>query len=516
MNFRFYAAVFIILAVAGIFAGTRARVLAHTEMVKPQLVDFQKLLKSPQQYKKQAVVFTCRFIKTGELFRQNSSCFTPATHANFMVWPVEAALWDKNVRRQILSSLFVNKKNHEALSTLQNLSRYDTLKIIGVVEESYANLPWINVEKVIIIPGEHLNDAMLQHVARGNELLAQGDKEKAMTCFELAVNKGAPAFIRQYIQTATVSIATANNTVLVEKKVENYMPLVEAAREAARHRDLASAERLYLQAREQCDNNAWLYKEIGLFYEYEYNVSQRIDKLEAAMQAYRKAEILGGRDADMQYLQARVAFLRGKKTGEFNVAENLVERCLLTNSEHALARQLSAEITAQKLQHAPTMVLVQKNEMPIEAQIFTKSATPLTPAQHLQLAKTLLENNNRESALKHLQIAAESNDTCANTARTLLTSLIDTELETVKREVTSSFSEIKQHAELPANLRETLSEALSNENISETIDETFAAMGKKPNATKPKPSAPPANNETTNSFTPEKNIKLEHLPDWAQ
>ncbi|MBP5233816.1 MAG: hypothetical protein J6333_10460, partial [Planctomycetes bacterium] len=348
---RVYILLCTLLGVAGVIAGTQARAWAQAAPLRPLAVDMRMLLQAPAQYRHQAVAFACRFTKEGTLFRQGPSPYSPDRHLNFMVWPVEAPLWEKSARRQLLSSLYVSRANEEAVSVLRGLGRYDTVKIVGVVEDVYANLPWITVEKIVPIPGERLDDAMLQQVAQGRDYLKSGNREKAELCFEMALGNGAPAFVRQYIQNLNADYAPQRT--IEEKPVENFMPLVEAAREAARNKDMGEAEKLYRSAQDKCADNAWLYKEVGLFYEYGYSLRHDRAMLEQALKAYRKAEMLnGGPDADIHFLQARVAFERDRDSHDYAAAEALVNECLRLNHGHAMARRLAAAITAEKLASA--------------------------------------------------------------------------------------------------------------------------------------------------------------------
>lgn len=431
------------------------------------------LLQAPAQYRHQAVAFACRFTKEGTLFRQGPSPYSPDRHLNFMVWPVEAPLWEKSARRQLLSSLYVSRANEEAVSVLRGLGRYDTVKIVGVVEDVYANLPWITVEKIVPIPGERLDDAMLQQVAQGRDYLKSGNREKAELCFEMALGNGAPAFVRQYIQNLNADYAPQRT--IEEKPVENFMPLVEAAREAARNKDMGEAEKLYRSAQDKCADNAWLYKEVGLFYEYGYSLRHDRAMLEQALKAYRKAEMLnGGPDADIHFLQARVAFERDRDSHDYAAAEALVNECLRLNHGHAMARRLAAAITAEKLASAKEpetetatlavepMPAIARRPEPVTAPATaprpavaraTSALVPapratavtarplptasrqapgkktaangkpeLPPEQHFQIASTLVRNNNFASAVKHLEAAAASDSPCAGEARMLLVS----------------------------------------------------------------------------------------------
>ncbi|GHV23822.1 hypothetical protein AGMMS49959_18260 [Planctomycetales bacterium] len=348
MNLRICVAILAVLSVVGISVGARARVWAQTDAVKPQFIDVKRLVRAPHQFNRQAVVFTCRFAKRGELFRQDADLFTPKEYVNFVVWPVEAELWDKTARRNLLSSLYVRKDNHEALAALESLSRYDTVKIAGFVEEVYANLPWIAVEKIAPITGEAIDDEMLKQIATGDRLLEQGKVAEAKESFAQAVSQGAPAFVRQHIETVTANYEAPR--AITQRPLENYMPLVEAARKAARASDFTDAESYYLEARRKAANHAWLYKEIGLFYEYRHTLNPAAGQLEKALGAYRQAETLNGApDADLQFLKARVAFALGKDRHQFGDAAAYLANCLQIAPEHPLARQLDAELTSAKL-----------------------------------------------------------------------------------------------------------------------------------------------------------------------
>ncbi|MDR0868029.1 MAG: hypothetical protein LBP75_06080 [Planctomycetota bacterium] len=460
MNLRICVAILAVLSVVGISVGARARVWAQTDAVKPQFIDVKRLVRAPHQFNRQAVVFTCRFAKRGELFRQDADLFTPKEYVNFVVWPVEAELWDKTARRNLLSSLYVRKDNHEALAALESLSRYDTVKIAGFVEEVYANLPWIAVEKIAPITGEAIDDEMLKQIATGDRLLEQGKVAEAKETFAQAVSQGAPAFVRQHIETVTANYEAPR--AITQRPLENYMPLVEAARKAARASDFTDAESYYLEARRKAANHAWLYKEIGLFYEYRHTLNPAAGQLEKALGAYRQAETLNGApDADLQFLKARVAFALGKDRHQFGEAAAYLANCLQIAPEHPLARQLDAELTSAKLamtRDIEAMASARDAEPHRDNAGVIANAPAATPSQAPQLARA---EKNPFIDRSDLPTADEFDDLIitedlAPVARTEELWQMDAQVAAIKKEMTPINADVLTVASAPITFADDL------------------------------------------------------------
>ena len=343
------------------------------------------------------------------------------------------------------------------------------------------------------------------------------------------------------------------------------MPLVEAAREAARNSDMGEAEKLYRSAQDKCADNAWLYKEIGLFYEYEYAQNHNPENLSQALRSYEKAEMLNGApDADIHFLQARATFTRDRESRDLAAAEALVNKCLKMNREHAMARRLAAEITAEKISYDPAApapktpavaaipektgnalntidnrpVAAAEPKLPAKPQNVTLSAE-----QHLQIGSTLANNRNFASAVKHLEAAAAGESACAEEARRLLASTRDAlrRQETARADAPAAVAEKDGRAAPRAVSVPALSVAdLEMEKLGADMDalnfevanvrksvtaepqENKVALAEPARAGKepaPLPAAAPekparAEKAPAPLVTP-KNVSLEEIPDWA-
>jgi tetratricopeptide (TPR) repeat protein len=176
-------------------AGRDARAWPWEKKEKRAHTELEELLAQPTAYEGQTVAFRCRFALQGRLFKHFNTRFSPDAHANFAVWEAGAPLWDDDARREVLPTLYVEKRDLAALQALRSLRRYDLVEVRGTILGTYANLPWILVDEIKPVGTDEdtITDTAIVHVRRGRELLETGESALAARHFEMAMEQGIPS-----------------------------------------------------------------------------------------------------------------------------------------------------------------------------------------------------------------------------------------------------------------------------------------------------------------------------------
>lgn len=159
-----------------------------------KLVELADVMKSPQEFLGREVSFKCRFAMQGKLFKSFNTRFNENEHANFAVWCMDAKLWDKTDRRNVLPTLYVDKSLAGAAEMLRSTAKYDVVEITGEVVSVYAGLPWLMVTDLrkVEAPEEKLGETTVAHVRQGLDLLAEGKADIAARHLEMALEAGVP------------------------------------------------------------------------------------------------------------------------------------------------------------------------------------------------------------------------------------------------------------------------------------------------------------------------------------
>ena len=152
-------------------------------------VDLRAVMNDPGAYLNRAIRFRCRFAMSGNLFKHLNTPFNPVEHINFAAWPADAKLWDKEARKSVLPTLYLNKTALAQVAILRDCQRYDMLWLTGEVVSVYAGLPWVRVEKIEKDKDtvEAMNDAALAHISEGLTLLEQNQPSLAAKHLEMAL-----------------------------------------------------------------------------------------------------------------------------------------------------------------------------------------------------------------------------------------------------------------------------------------------------------------------------------------
>ncbi|MCX7934443.1 MAG: hypothetical protein N3A66_04190, partial [Planctomycetota bacterium] len=157
-------------------------------------VDLKEVMTNPSAYLNRLIRFRCRFAMNGNLFKHLNSPFNPVEYVNFAVWPIDARLWEREARKAVLPTLYLNKTALAEIAVLRDCQRYDTLWLTGEVVVVYAGIPWVRVEKVEKDKdkAEEINDATIAHLSEGMALLEQNQASLAVKHLEMALSGQVP------------------------------------------------------------------------------------------------------------------------------------------------------------------------------------------------------------------------------------------------------------------------------------------------------------------------------------
>lgn len=399
---------FLTLTLAALVAlGSLAPAMAHAADRTPDTAvkedggvsySLATIMDEPKPFLKREVMFLCRFAAEASLFSNGATRFTRAQHANFAAWADKALLWDAEARKNVLPTLYINKKDRDAAATLARLNRYDLVAVTGRVVDVQSGYPCILVSKIehIDSPEALLRQAVVELMQQGCEALRIEAGDVAARAFEQALVLGLPGEYRAktFEQLAQANLLAGRlnlarnclqqalqmnreDTLLhaaladvalrmslpqealdhaayaLEKTGDSapargiraealaalgkqdeataaiaeaaglagYAPRDQAMLDVRRARvnllcgrvaDAASAYAAAVQPQAPLSNDAWLHREIGLFYEKLALESGNARHLDSAFNAYETAFRLNRSDAEPLYAMMEVEFRRQK------------------------------------------------------------------------------------------------------------------------------------------------------------------------------------------------------------
>lgn len=157
---------------------------------------------APRSYVGHEVRFDCRFAMRGNIFNNFNTRFSERDYINFAVWDAEAELWDADARRQVVPTLYVPVNDEELRRVIKARQRYDLLTVTAVVENSYADLPWLRVLGIEVSdrPEDELSAPVLKRIHNAFTLQEQAKDDLAIEQLDLALQAGVPAVYQPTVQ----------------------------------------------------------------------------------------------------------------------------------------------------------------------------------------------------------------------------------------------------------------------------------------------------------------------------
>lgn len=462
-NLKGYTILLILVGGLAAFLGARARVWANPQESGAAVVaDLSQMLRAPLAYNRQRVAFQCRFAATGSLYRDSSDFFTPQTHDNFAIWPAEAHLWDRNSRRNILPSLYLPKTSTLLCSVLRKLPRYTKIEITGTIVTTYANLPWIEVENIRLLPDEGLSEEMLVEIARGLELLQSDNPAAAEVSFNSALRAGAPDYVTAFVNARLSACRQA-----LQPQVAQTAPksLLERAEAAASEGRIGHALDLYDLAAQNDSNlrqNKAFNTNIGLL----YLRSEQPHRFSKAKEHLDLAHAADGSDQRVLLALAQIA----AHNRAYAAAEEYAGRTLEIDPENTAARRLLAEVMSERLSNERDAARQAPASAPVH--ITAQSVRP----EYLELGREKLGRGDFAGAEHDLRLAL-SVDATEQAVRNLLASALLAQGKSTEAQLVLSGAPLPEsaHGVVPQGIEQELKvEALQEEFIEEMSAEPLA------------------------------------------
>ena len=124
-----------------------------------QTLDLKDVIESPRKWKGKEIVFDCYFHETTDFYNPYYTRFLPAQYVNFSVWPAGTRLWNKEEYSHSFHFLFI-EKDHKRFGHLVGMKKFTHLRLRGYVQNTFKNVPWIEVRAVKVLEDSITRDSL--------------------------------------------------------------------------------------------------------------------------------------------------------------------------------------------------------------------------------------------------------------------------------------------------------------------------------------------------------------------
>ncbi|MFC1581943.1 tetratricopeptide repeat protein [Planctomycetota bacterium] len=180
MRYVAFAAVFMVIFV--LFTGCEAQDITKTGGFarKYNVVTLEELINQPQMFTSVPIKFRCLMGKTGNIYVAMNTHFTGTDTINFGVWPEETRMWDDAEARDKYHPLLYIQKSSSNFALFRDIKQYEVIDIFGVVRDTYARQPWIEVVSLRRVLDEELQTYVNHFTAESKFYIKNAiDYEKA-------------------------------------------------------------------------------------------------------------------------------------------------------------------------------------------------------------------------------------------------------------------------------------------------------------------------------------------------
>jgi tetratricopeptide (TPR) repeat protein len=122
-------------------------------------IDLRDVIENPRKWKDKEIVFECYFHEISEFYNPYYTRFLPDLYVNFSVWPAGARLWDKEEYAHSFHFMFL-EKDHKRFGDLVGMKKFAHLKVRGYVQNTFRNVPWIEVRAVEVLADSITRDSL--------------------------------------------------------------------------------------------------------------------------------------------------------------------------------------------------------------------------------------------------------------------------------------------------------------------------------------------------------------------
>ena len=152
------------------------------------------LRKNPEAFRNVWVTFPAQFASMGKVSNPFFTRFVPSEYANFHAWGGEQAIWRKQEYDNAFGLLFLSKASRQ-LDKLFELKLYDRVQCKAIVRDAFQGRPWVEIVDLDRLPHK-VNTATLSHIYRGEQHMAKGKWNRAISELSLAPMSSIPADVK--------------------------------------------------------------------------------------------------------------------------------------------------------------------------------------------------------------------------------------------------------------------------------------------------------------------------------
>ncbi len=156
-----------------------------------ETIDLRDVIENPRKWKGKEIVFDCYFHEVSDFYNPYYTRFLPAQYVNFSAWPANARLWNKEEYSNSFHFLFL-EKDHKRFGELVGTKKFARLRIRGYVQNTFKNVPWIEVRAIEVIDDGFSRDS-LREVILGDRAADREQWDVALEHYARAAKASLPA-----------------------------------------------------------------------------------------------------------------------------------------------------------------------------------------------------------------------------------------------------------------------------------------------------------------------------------
>lgn len=159
------------LVAAFVLAAVPAVAQGDDENPQAKAMTITKLRAAADSYRHVPCEFDMVFHGFSQHYNPYFTRFVPERFVNFSAWGVEQAIWERDQFNDDFPYLFVAKAS-PMLPKFMEMKRFDRVRFVGVVRDTFRGEPWIEVISITPIPGKITEKALI-HRVRGDQATAR-------------------------------------------------------------------------------------------------------------------------------------------------------------------------------------------------------------------------------------------------------------------------------------------------------------------------------------------------------
>ncbi len=130
-----------------------------------------KLRAAAESYRHVPCEFDMVFHGFSQHYNPYFTRFVPERFVNFSAWGAEQSIWEREQFNDDFPYLFVAKSN-PVLPKFMEMKRFDRVRFVGIIRDTFRGEPWIEVVSITPMPGKITEKALI-HRVRGDQATAR-------------------------------------------------------------------------------------------------------------------------------------------------------------------------------------------------------------------------------------------------------------------------------------------------------------------------------------------------------